>query len=86
MFKKVLNIAYIGNYLPRPCGIATFTTDICEATAKLLSPKSNVFAIAVNDIEKGYDYPARVAFTINQSPQKPKSRFRKLVDTNWWEF
>jgi hypothetical protein len=26
-------IAFIGNYLPRQCGIATFTTDLCEAVA-----------------------------------------------------
>ena len=24
-------IAVIGNYLPRQCGIATFTTDLCDA-------------------------------------------------------
>ena len=26
-------IAFIGNYLPRQCGIATFTTDLCAAMA-----------------------------------------------------
>jgi len=26
-------MAFIGNYLPRQCGIATFTTDLCEAIA-----------------------------------------------------
>ena len=26
-------IAFVGNYLPRQCGIATFTTDLCEAVA-----------------------------------------------------
>jgi hypothetical protein len=26
-------IAFIGNYLPRECGIATFTTDLCAALA-----------------------------------------------------
>jgi len=24
-------VAIIGNYLPRKCGIATFTTDLCDA-------------------------------------------------------
>ena len=24
-------IAIVGNYLPRRCGIATFTTDLCDA-------------------------------------------------------
>jgi len=58
-------IAVIGNHLPRQCGIATFTTDLCEAlsaeygTARLL-------AVPVNDTESGYDYPARVRWTLAQ--------------------
>ena len=28
-------IAFIGNYLPRQCGIATFTTDLCTAIAAI---------------------------------------------------
>ena len=31
---SILNrIAFIGNYLPRLCGIATFTTDLCGSIA-----------------------------------------------------
>lgn len=58
-------IAVIGNYLPRQCGIATFTTDLCEAisaeygTARLL-------ALPVNDTEQGYGYPARVRWSLAQ--------------------
>src|SRR6202166_27425 len=58
-------IAVIGNYLPRQCGIATFTTDLCSAisaeygTARLL-------ALPVNDTEEGYDYPARVRWSLAQ--------------------
>ena len=58
-------IAVIGNYLPRRCGIATFTTDLCAAisaeygTARLL-------ALPVNDTEQGYDYPARVRWSLAQ--------------------
>ena len=58
-------IAVIGNYLPRQCGIATFTTDLCAAisaeygTARLL-------ALPVNDTVQGYDYPARVRWSLAQ--------------------
>ena len=58
-------IAIIGNHLPRQCGIATFTTDLCEAlsaeygTARLL-------AVPVNDVEEGYAYPTRVRWTLAQ--------------------
>jgi len=67
--KPALNIAFVGNYLPRMCGIATFTTDLCEAVAKLLSPRSNVFALAVNDTDQGYAYPRRVEFTLQKNQQ-----------------
>lgn len=58
-------IAVIGNYLPRQCGIATFTTDLCGAlsaeygTARLL-------ALPVNDTESGYHYPERVRWSLQQ--------------------
>src|SRR6476660_8737358 len=58
-------IAVIGNYLPRHCGIATFTTDLCAAisaeygTARLL-------ALPVNDTDQGYGYPARVRWSLAQ--------------------
>ena len=69
MMKPELNVAFVGNYLPRLCGIATFTTDLCEATAKQLGHRSNVFAVAVNDTEQGYAYPRRVEFTLQKNQQ-----------------
>jgi glycosyltransferase involved in cell wall biosynthesis len=69
MLKSALHIAFIGNYSPRLCGIATFTTDLCEAVAKQLGQRSNVFAVAVNDAGQGYAYPSRVEFTIQKNQQ-----------------
>ncbi|MCX5751123.1 MAG: glycosyltransferase [Candidatus Saganbacteria bacterium] len=69
MSKPALNIAFVGNYVPRICGIATFTTDLCEATAKQLGRRSNVFAVAVNDTAEGYPYPSRVEFTLQRNQQ-----------------
>ena len=59
------NIAVIGNYLPRRCGIATFTTDLTEALATAL-PDTTLRVVTMNDIAEGYDYPERVARTIPQ--------------------
>jgi len=59
-------IAIVGNYLPRQCGIATFSTDLCEAIAGA-TPEVNCFAIPVNDIEGGYDYPSRVRFELTEN-------------------
>ena len=43
-------IAFIGNYLPRQCGIATFTADLCESVAAQY-PTTKCSAVPVNDIE-----------------------------------
>jgi glycosyltransferase involved in cell wall biosynthesis len=56
-------IAFIGNYLPRQCGIATFTTDLCEGIARQYS-NTTCIAIPVNDIAAGYDYSNRVRFEL----------------------
>ena len=58
-------IAVIGNYLPRHCGIATFTTDLCEAISAEYGA-ARLLALPVNDTEQGYDYPARVRWSLAQ--------------------
>ena len=74
-------IAVIGNYLPRQCGIATFTTDLCSAlsaeygTARLL-------AVPVNDIEEGYDYPARVRWSLSQDDVSSYERAAGFLNFN----
>lgn len=62
---KINRIAFIGNYLPRQCGIATFTTDLCEAIAAEYSGTTCI-ALPVNDIEAGYAYPPRVRFELTE--------------------
>jgi glycosyltransferase involved in cell wall biosynthesis len=54
-------IAFIGDYLPRKCGIATFTYDLQTAVAAAY-PQIESFVVPVNDIEAGYDYPGEVRF------------------------
>ncbi len=60
-------IAVVGNYIPRQCGIATFTSDLCEALSQKLPNPENVIAIAMDDIVEGYDYPTRVKFEIREN-------------------
>src|SRR6266542_183482 len=58
-------IGVVGNYLPRQCGIATFTTDLCEAiSTEYVSAR--LFALPINDTESGYAYPARVRLALQQ--------------------
>lgn len=56
-------IAFIGNSLPRHCGIATFTTDLQEAVAAS-EPDLETSIVAMNDDGDDYDYPGSVGFQI----------------------
>jgi glycosyltransferase involved in cell wall biosynthesis len=58
-------IAVVGNYLPRQCGIATFTADLCEAISTACGV-AQLFAVPVNDTESGYAYPERVRLALAQ--------------------
>jgi glycosyltransferase involved in cell wall biosynthesis len=58
-------IALIGNHLPRQCGIATFTTDLLAGLAEQ-NPRGECWAVVMNDIPRGYRYPAQVRFEVNQ--------------------
>lgn len=69
-------IAFIGNYLPRQCGIATFTTDLCEAMAAEYG-STTCIALPVNDTEAGYDYPPRVRFELTE---KDIGSYRRAAD------
>jgi len=58
-------VAVVGNYLPRKCGIATFTTDLCDAIHAEYGA-TELLALPVNDTEEGYSYPARIRFELSQ--------------------
>jgi len=58
-------IAVVGNYLPRRCGIATFTTDLCDAIHAEYST-AELLVLPVNDTEEGYSYPTRVRFELSE--------------------
>jgi glycosyltransferase involved in cell wall biosynthesis len=73
---RINRIAFIGNYLPRQCGIATFTTDLCEAIAAE-HPDTTCIAVPVNDVEEGYAYPPRVRFELTE---KDLQSYRRAAD------
>lgn len=62
---KVSRVAFVGDYLPRKCGIATFTSDLLGAVAAEY-PRSRCSCVAVNDIKGGYEYPEEVRFEIDE--------------------
>jgi glycosyltransferase involved in cell wall biosynthesis len=69
-------IAFLGDYPPRLCGIATFTHDLCEAVAAA-APGSDCWAGAVNDRVDAYQYPPRVRFEMDE---KDLDSYRRAAD------
>ncbi len=58
--------AFIGNSLPRRCGIATFTTDLQQAIAAARTDIETTI-VAMTDDERAYDYPPTVRLQINEN-------------------
>jgi len=73
---NIRRIAFIGNYQPRQCGIATFTTDLCESIAEEYKDTACI-VLPVNDIEAGYEYPTRVRFELTE---KDIESYRSAAD------
>src|SRR5262245_34963682 len=62
---EIRKIAFVGDYLPRKCGIATFTHDMYSSVAARY-PETECLVVPVNDHPEGYDYPGEVRFEINE--------------------
>ncbi len=76
MNSSIKRIGFIGNHLPRQCGIATFTTDLCEAIATEYG-ETTCIAVPVNDIVGGYFYPPRVRFEL---AEQDIASYRRAAD------
>jgi glycosyltransferase involved in cell wall biosynthesis len=76
-------IAVIGNYLPRQCGIATFTTDLCDALSEQIhNADENLIAVVMDDVDAGYDYSARVKFQIRTHSQPDYLRAAEFLNVH----
>src|SRR5436853_1339625 len=62
---EIRKIAFVGDYLPRKCGIATFTHDMYASVAARF-PDAECLVVPVNDRPEGYDYPPEVRFEIDE--------------------
>jgi glycosyltransferase involved in cell wall biosynthesis len=74
-------IAFVGNYLPRECGIATFTTDLCTALTAEYG-EGRLFAIPVNDPDSSYDYPQQVRLELTQEDLASYERAADFLNFN----
>jgi len=59
----IRKVAFLGDYLPRKCGIATFTADLRGAVAAEF-PTMQCLVVPVNDLAESYSYPSEVRFEI----------------------
>jgi glycosyltransferase involved in cell wall biosynthesis len=82
--ENILNtkhIAFLGDYVPRRCGIATFTAGICEAIAAQF-PDADCIVGSVNDRPEGYDYPPEVRFEIDENELDSYRRAAEFLKIN----
>ncbi len=73
---EIHKIAFVGDYLPRKCGIATFTHDLRNAVQSQYTSIECV-VVPVDDVEGGYDYPPEVRFEIQE---QELASYRRAAD------
>jgi hypothetical protein len=72
-------IGFIGNYLPRRCGIATFTHDLHRAVSASC-PDLETSVVAMTDPGRTYDYPAGVHFQIREETVEDYAQAAKFLN------
>jgi glycosyltransferase involved in cell wall biosynthesis len=76
MKQRPRRVAFVGSSLPRKCGIATYTADLCDAL-EVLDRGAEFFQVAVTDAEPGYGYGPRVHFEV---AQREVAAYRRAAD------
>ncbi|HOJ52560.1 MAG TPA: glycosyltransferase family 4 protein [Syntrophales bacterium] len=74
-------VAFVGNFIPRQCGIATFTSDLLSAVAEE-NVDGECWAVVMNDIPEGYPYPSPVKFEIRDRLLEDYNLAADFLNTN----
>jgi glycosyltransferase involved in cell wall biosynthesis len=77
-------VAFVGNSLPRRCGIATFTTDLQQAVARSASAVDTCI-VAMTDHDCAYDYPAAVRVQINDRKLEAYERAATFLNAGHYQ-
>jgi glycosyltransferase involved in cell wall biosynthesis len=75
-------VAFVGNHLPRRCGIATFTSDLSRAVATA-APEVECLVIAMNDAGHHHTYPESVRFEIEEGEVAGYRRAGQFLNANY---
>lgn len=62
--EKTLGISLVSSYVPRRCGIATFSNDLANSMKNLTTGEYQINVSALNDNPEGYKYSSDVNFEI----------------------
>lgn len=79
--RSTQRIAFLGNHLPRQCGIATFTTDLSTAIAREF-PALECFVVAMNDTAPPRHYPPAVRFELDADDLQGYLRAADYLNVN----
>lgn len=74
-------VAVVGTFLPRRCGIATFSTDLTQAISSEFGAL-DCFAVAMNDGTENYAYPERVRFELRENDVACYRRAADFLNVN----
>ncbi len=78
---KITRLALIGNFLPRQCGIATYTTDVFTAM-RARFPDVAVDVYAMDDHPGRYAYPPEVSGTIPETDLSAYLETARKIDAS----
>ncbi len=74
-----LDVIYVGTFVPRICGIATFANDLATAATQEMGGKP-YRVVAITDRAGGYDYPSEVTFEIRQNVIRDYARAAEYLN------
>jgi glycosyltransferase involved in cell wall biosynthesis len=80
--QTIHRLAFVGNHLPRRCGIATFTSDLSSAVERV-SPGVDCMVVAMNDPGVAHAYPDRVRFEIAEGEVAGYRRAGQFLNANY---
>ena len=82
---RIANVVFISDFLPRQCGIATFTAALCESLTAEMSGYGRVDVAAMDDQPEGYNYPDCVKFQVNDHNRNDYVRAAEFININGYD-
>jgi glycosyltransferase involved in cell wall biosynthesis len=76
---SVQSLALLGTYVPRQCGIATFTKDLHDSLTMHIGD-GKAMVLAMDDVADAYPYPEEVRFQIRQSRETDHRTAAELLN------